>query len=112
MNTAKFLLILVKPVFLNNILDHQQPDWASESYDDDSRPAWTRDIVANLSEQIMTRINQAATVNSINLIASVLLAASNQSMDEKDLAHQLETYKTLLRSLRLFRENNNHPTTW
>lgn len=88
-----------KPVFLNNILDHQQPDWASASYDDDSRPAWTRDIVVNLSEQIMTRINQAATVNSINLIASVLLAASNQSMDEKDLDHQLETYKTLIRSL-------------
>ncbi|WP_299876796.1 glycerol-3-phosphate 1-O-acyltransferase PlsB [uncultured Cocleimonas sp.] len=88
-----------KPVFLNNILDHQQPDWASASYDDDSRPVWTRDIVVNLSEQIMTRINQAATVNSINLIASVLLAASNQSMDEKDLDHQLETYKTLIQSL-------------
>ncbi len=88
-----------KPVFLNNILDHQQPDWASASYDDDSRPTWTRDIVAVLSDKIMTRINQAATVNSINLIASVLLTASNQSMDEKELAHQLETYKTLINSL-------------
>ncbi|GAA0417419.1 glycerol-3-phosphate 1-O-acyltransferase PlsB [Cocleimonas flava] len=88
-----------KPVFLNNILDHQQPDWASTSYDDDSRPAWTRDIVVNLSEQIMTRINQAATVNSINLTASVLLAAPNQSMDEKDLEHQLETYKILINAL-------------
>ena len=88
-----------KPVFLNNILDHKQPDWASESYDDESRPTWQRDVVADLSDKIMTRINQAATVNSINLIASVLLAASHQSMDEKDLEHQLETYKTLISSV-------------
>ncbi len=88
-----------EPIFLNNILDQQQSGWTSEAYDDESRPPWIRDIVVNLSEQIMTHINQAATVNSVNLIASVLLAASNQSMDEKDLEHQLEMYKTLIASL-------------
>ncbi|KAG1652829.1 Glycerol-3-phosphate acyltransferase [Nymphon striatum] len=83
--------------FINSIDSNH--GWASENYDDEVRPAWQRDVVANLSNQIMTRINQAATVNSINLIASVLLTTSNQSMDEKDLELQLEIYKGLIGAL-------------
>ena len=88
-----------KPIFLNQVLDYNHPEWSSEGYDDEVRPAWMRDIVATLSQDIMTHINQAANVNSINLIASVLLTTSHQSMDEKDLAHQLETYQKLIHSL-------------
>jgi glycerol-3-phosphate O-acyltransferase len=100
-----------KPVFLNQVLDYKHPEWSSESYDDDIRPPWIRDIVASLSENIMTRINQAATVNSINLIASVLLTTSQQSMDEKDLAQQLETYQKLIHSLNYSEQIKMTPRT-
>ena len=88
-----------KPVFLNKVLDYNHPEWSSEEYDDEVRPEWMREIVATLSQNIMTHINQAANVNSINLVASVLLTTSQQCMDEKDLAHQLETYQKLIYSL-------------
>jgi len=88
-----------QPVFLNQILDHNHPEWSSEHYQDDVRPPWLRSIVGNLSTTIMTHINQAATVNAINLISSVLLATSNQSMDEKELSQQIEQYCLLIRAL-------------
>ena len=88
-----------KPVFLNQVLDHNHPAWSAEAYDDELRPPWIRDIVGILSRDIMTHINQAATVNAINLISSVLLATSKQSMDEKELALQLEMYQSLIQSL-------------
>ena len=88
-----------QPVFLNQILDHNHPEWSSEGYEDDIRPTWLRNIVSTLSKDIMTHINQAATVNAINLISSVLLATHNQSMDEKELAIQLEAYASLIKAL-------------
>ncbi len=88
-----------QPVFLNQILDHNHPEWSSEDYDDNVRPPWIRGIVGTLSRDIMTHINQAATVNAVNLISSVLLATPKQSMDEKELVAQLELYQTLITSL-------------
>ena len=60
-----------QPVFLNQVLDQSHPDWSSENYNDELRPTWVRDVVGQLATSIMTHINQAATVNSINLISSV-----------------------------------------
>ena len=88
-----------KPVFLNQVLDYNHPTWLSEDYDDEQRPAWLRDVVGSLSKDVMTHINEAATVGSINLIASILLATQNQSMDEHELAQMLEMYQSLIRSL-------------
>lgn len=88
-----------KPVFLNQILDHTHPEWSSEEYIDDVRPPWLRSIVGTLSQQIMTQINQAATVNAINLISSILLPTPNQSMDEKELINQIDLYRKLITDL-------------
>jgi len=97
-NFGKVYTNFGQPVFLNKILDYQHPEWISESYDDAMRPDWLRSIVSNTSERIMQRINQAATVNSVNLVATVLLATPKQSMDEKDLETLLEMYKALIDS--------------
>ena len=88
-----------QPVFLNQILDHNHPEWSSETYQDEVRPPWIRNIVGTLSQEIMTHINQAATVNAINLISSALLATSKQSMDEKELALQIENYRSIINAL-------------
>lgn len=88
-----------QPVFLNQLLDHNHPEWSSETYQDETRPPWIRNIVGKLSQEIMTRINQAATVNAINLISSTLLATPKQSMDEKELALQIENYRSIIEAL-------------
>ena len=66
-----------EPIYLNNLLDTQSPQWESDNYDDEIRPPWVRDIVGTLSQNIMSNINKAASVNPINLIATVLLASPN-----------------------------------
>ena len=88
-----------QPIFLNQVLDRHHPGWSSEAYNDERRPAWVRSVVDQLATTIMTRINQAASVNSINLISSVLLATPHQSMDESELASMLEIYQSLVRGL-------------
>lgn len=88
-----------KPIFLNQILDYTHPSWSSESYDDEVRPDWLRSVVTQTAEKIMSHINQAAYVNSINLVSTVLLATSKQTMDENELIKMIETYKTIIQSL-------------
>ncbi len=88
-----------EPVFLTDILDCHYPLWISEHYNDAQRPIWLRTIVNNVSEDIMCRINQSATVNSINLVATVLLATNKQNMDERELEHMLELYRIIILSL-------------
>lgn len=87
-----------KPVFLNTVLDGQYASWSQEAYDDARRPAWLRSAVSQLGKDIMSHVNQAAAVNSVNLVATVLLATSRQAMDERELARMLELYQSLLRS--------------
>ncbi|MCL4114990.1 UNVERIFIED_CONTAM: hypothetical protein GTU68_036104 [Idotea baltica] len=84
------------PIYLNQILDTKHPEWASDVYDDEIRPPWVRELVESLSQNIMTNINKAASVNPINLIATVLLASIKQCMDEKDLAEMLELYRNMI----------------
>ncbi|MGK0271631.1 MAG: glycerol-3-phosphate O-acyltransferase [Cocleimonas sp.] len=85
-----------EPIYLNQLLDKSHPEWAAETYDDEIRPPWVRDIIGSLSQNIMSNINQAATVNAINLIATVLLASNKQSMAEKDLMDMLELYRDMI----------------
>ena len=88
-----------KPVFLNQVLDHQHPEWMANEYNDKDRPSWLRDVIGSLSTDIMTHINQAVTVGAINLISSVLLATQKQSMDESELAKSLEMYQRIISAL-------------
>lgn len=88
-----------QPVFLNKVLDEQSPSWLAEAYDDSLRPPWVRSVVDKTATNIMQRINQAATVNSINLVSSVLLATTKQSMDARELVKMLEKYQALIHAL-------------
>ena len=52
-----------------------------------------------LARKIMNSINDAATVNAVNLTALVLLGTARQSLDEGTLKEQLELYINLTKSL-------------
>lgn len=85
-----------EPIFLDTVLDEQQSDWKATKYDDAKRPEWVRTSVETVSDSIASRINQAATVNAVNLISTVLLATSKQSMDEAELLKMLSIYQVLI----------------
>ncbi len=83
-------------VLLNDILDKQNPDWQTQPYDDKHRPDWLKPAVNQTSTLIMQHINECCAVNSINLIATALLAAPNQTMDEGELCRTLNFYSELI----------------
>ena len=88
-----------EPVLLEDMLDKQYPLWRDTFYNDDKRPDWLKQTVSRTAKKIMLRINQACSVNSVNLIASALLAAPNQAMDETELQHSIRFYMQLIRSM-------------
>jgi glycerol-3-phosphate O-acyltransferase len=83
------------PIRLDDILDKHAPERSLP--DKEERPAWLGAAVDDLAARIMIKINSAACVAPMNLIALVLLATPKQSMLETDLIRQLELYASLLR---------------
>lgn len=88
-----------EPVFLNTILDHNQPNWRDEPYDANARPDWLFNGVNQAAQQIMLNINRAASVNPVNLVATVLLSTSKQHMDEQELIKMIDMYRSIILSL-------------
>lgn len=88
-----------QPVLLNDILDEQNPNWESHAYNDLQRPEWLRPTVKQTSQKIMQHINGCCAVNAVNLIATALLAAPNQTMDEGELVQTLNLYLSLIKHL-------------
>jgi len=88
-----------RPVLLDDMLNGQCPDWKQQAYDDQQRPEWLRTVVEQTARLIMQRINESCAVNPVNLIATALLAAPNQTMDEGDLIRNLSFYSDLIRHL-------------
>lgn len=85
-----------QPISLNAFLNQQAPDWrASMETADTQKPAWLNPAVATLATEMMQRINQAAALNSINLIATCLLATRQHSLTRQELTRQLEFYRNL-----------------
>ena len=88
-----------KPIFLNDLLDDQYPLWSAETYTDAERPKWLFDVVNTASQKIMSHINQAATINPVNIISTILLATSKQHMDESELIGMINIYMSMIQSL-------------
>jgi glycerol-3-phosphate O-acyltransferase len=85
------------PLFLEEVLDDHRPGWRAESVADDEKPDWSGPVVDTLAEQILMRINEAAVVSPVNLLAVILLATPRQGMVEEPLARMLDLFSALLR---------------
>jgi glycerol-3-phosphate O-acyltransferase len=81
-----------EPIELKNVLDEVHPAWREEALDEQFRPAWLTTTAERLGLRIMTAINEAAVINSVNLVALVLLCTPKQAMVEVELRAQLTLY--------------------
>jgi glycerol-3-phosphate O-acyltransferase len=88
-----------EPIYLDKLLDRYAPDWRSTVFDDQNRPPWVGALVDELAPTIMRRINSAAAVTPVNLLALVLLATPRQSMLETDLLRQIDTMQLVLAAI-------------
>ncbi|MEM9300642.1 MAG: glycerol-3-phosphate 1-O-acyltransferase, partial [Pseudomonadota bacterium] len=85
-----------RPIHLDEHLDACHPDWRRESLDRDGKPPWLAQAVDRLAYGILTRINDAASVNAINLVAMAVLASPKNAMSQEDLESHLALYQELL----------------
>jgi glycerol-3-phosphate O-acyltransferase len=86
-----------EPLALESVLADRATPEQRAALGGEDRPDWFRGVVDELAVGIMQRINAAACVSPVNLVALVLLATPRQSMVRTDLARQLELYASLLR---------------
>ncbi|GAB2927986.1 glycerol-3-phosphate 1-O-acyltransferase PlsB [Rheinheimera gaetbuli] len=88
-----------QPLTLNNYLNQRVPDWKQDIDPvEAAKPQWLNPVVAELAQQMMQRINQAAALNSINLIALCLLATEKHVLTRNELTQQIDFYLNLQRT--------------
>ena len=85
-----------EPIFLDEMLDKYKPNWREITLESNKKPEWFKSLVKDCGTEIMQRINAAAHVNPINLLAISLLATPNHSASLDNLAQQIDFYKELL----------------
>jgi glycerol-3-phosphate O-acyltransferase len=88
-----------EPLKLNEFLEQQQPGWRKQEVAPDFRPEWLHKTTNRLAERIAQRLNEAAAVNPVNLVALAMLSTSRQALDRGSLARILDLYQNLLRAV-------------
>ena len=81
-----------EPLALASLLDQQHPDWRTEST---HQPDWARNATRLAAAELAKRINEAAVINPVNLLALVLLATPKHTADEGALLRLLGHYQAL-----------------
>jgi glycerol-3-phosphate O-acyltransferase len=89
-----------EPIELESLLDRQHPAWREYESENGERPPFLASIVDELGDEIMQRINSAAAVTPISLLAYVLLATPKQTIGLYELRRQLDTSLKILRRFR------------
>ncbi|MDP4535649.1 glycerol-3-phosphate 1-O-acyltransferase PlsB [Alkalimonas collagenimarina] len=89
-----------EPIALNSFMTERVPDWKRLRDESEAhKPAWLGTVVDELATTIMVHINQAAALNSINLIALVLLATRHKALARPELEQQIQLYLDLQQQL-------------
>lgn len=90
-----------EPLALADFLDSTHPGWSNEGADSGlaSLPAshadWPRAVTRGAALELAKRINAAAVLNPVNLMALALLATPRQAADEHALHRLLAHYQAL-----------------
>ena len=97
-NYGRGYLNFGEPISVNQYLNEQQPDWREAVHPTETqKPVWLNQQVANLADVIMTEINNSAALNSVNLLATILLSNEQFALPKSQLLQQLELYLELHR---------------
>lgn len=89
-----------EPITLNSYLNQHVPDWKQAVHPMEvQKPQWLNPTVATLADTLMQRINHAAALNSINLIALCLLATEKHTLTRPELEQLIDFYLQLQRTV-------------
>ena len=88
-----------EPININSYLNEKVPNW-KDAIDpfDPQKPNWLTPTVNEMSNQLMTRINQCAALNGVALVALILHASENKALAKADLEKHLDFFLTIQRA--------------
>ncbi|WP_144962298.1 glycerol-3-phosphate 1-O-acyltransferase PlsB [Pseudomonas oryzihabitans] len=86
-----------EPIPLQSFLDARRPGWRDEPLGEDLKPTWFNSVTHELGERVVRRINAAAAVTPVNLVALALLSTHRQALDEGALVRAIDLYLDLLK---------------
>jgi glycerol-3-phosphate O-acyltransferase len=87
---GKVYLNFAEPLHLNEYLDEKQPDWHQYKGQVGAKPHWLTPQVNQLSYILMEKINASVTLNSVSLIALILLSTDRAALGRVELERQLD----------------------
>jgi glycerol-3-phosphate O-acyltransferase len=89
-----------EPLSLVEFLDARQPGWRADlaACAAGEWPVWFSEFVVTLSYEVMARINSAAALSPVGLVATALLASPQQTLAEDELCEQIDSWLRLLRT--------------
>ncbi len=79
-----------QPLELGEYLTQKRPGWKAEVAQSDSRPSWTNPMTQEIAQEIMCRINAAAVLGPVSLVATALLSVPNRALAEDQLCELLD----------------------
>jgi glycerol-3-phosphate O-acyltransferase len=86
------------PLILDDALDTAAPDWRERRGEAlRGELPWFHDLVADLGREVQVRVNAAAAVTPVGLLATALLATERQALDEDTLRSQLSCLAAIAR---------------
>ena len=88
-----------EPLHLDAFLDQEQPDWRAQALAPQDRPEWLNATTHRLADQVAQRLNAAAAINPVNLVALALLSTPRLALDDLALERTLDLFLSLLRQV-------------
>lgn len=79
-----------EPIDLKDFLNVRRPGWKAEVENSESRPPWVNPTTQEVAIEIMNRINAAAVLGPVSLVATALLAVPNRALAEDQLCDLLD----------------------
>ncbi len=86
-----------EPIVLSEALARLEPQWRTKLQAEDK--TWLPVAIERLARMGMERVNQAAVVNPIGLVAAILLSSPQRAMAEDELLTQIDQFLALIRTL-------------
>ena len=95
-NYGQVVVNFGEQIALADVLAEHATGWDGRPVPDEDKPGWLSTTVDAAAQRIQERINSAADVNPINLLALALLSTPKHAMGEGDLTAQILLSKKLL----------------
>ena len=86
-----------QPLSLDECFSHIEPNWRKRSQAGDL--SFVPAVIDYIAQENMERINAAAVVNPIGLVAMILLSSPQRAMAEDELLLQIDHFIAILRRL-------------